>query len=300
MTTNLVVGATGVLGFEVCRSLVQHGKPVRALVRASAEGWKVDRLRAIGAELVEGDVQDAASIERAVAGTDGVITTLSTTYSRRATDNTHASDLEGQQRLIDLARAAGTRHLVYTSMTQHAPADMEFVQIRRTVEAHAASSGLEWTVIRPSSFMDTYLSPIVGFEFVKGHVNVFGAGEGRINWIAARDVADYAVESLDNPAGRNAILEIGGPDFLSPMEVIAIAEELVGHPIAVTHVPEEALRAQVANATSEYDVVFPSFALKMVIPGEGVKTDMSALHAAYPGITPTTVRAYLSQFVGQG
>jgi uncharacterized protein YbjT (DUF2867 family) len=270
---------------------------VRALVRGTADGWKVERLRALGAELVEGDVQDAASISAACEGADGVITTLSTTYSRRPTDNTRASDLDGQQRLMDLAKAAGARHFVYTSMTRHAPADMAFVQIRRSVETYLAGSGLDWTVLRPSSFMDTYLSPIVGFDFVKGHVNVFGDGEGRINWIAARDIANYAVESLDNPAGRNAIVELGGPDFLSPMEVIAIAQELVGHPIDVTHVPVEALRAQVANATSEYDVVFPSFALKMVIPGEGEPTDMRAIAAAFPGITPTRVRDYLAQFV---
>lgn len=198
---------------------------------------------------------------------------------------------------MDLARAAVVRHFVYTSMTRHAPADMEFVQIRRSVEAYLAGTGLAWTVLRPSSFMDTYLSPIVGFDIVGGHVNVFGAGEGRINWIAARDIASYAVASLDNPAGRDAILELGGPDFLSPMEVIAIASELVGRPIDVTHVPEEALRAQVAKATSEYDVVFPSFALKMVIPGEGEPTDMRAIAAAFPGVTPTRVRDYLAQFV---
>ncbi len=66
---NLVVGATGVLGGEICRQLRQAGKPVRALTRSTADPLKVEQLKRLGATLVQGDLKDRArrSTPRVVA-----------------------------------------------------------------------------------------------------------------------------------------------------------------------------------------------------------------------------------------
>lgn len=69
MTRVLVTGATGFIGTPLCRELLARGRAVAALVR---EHSKVDRLRQLGVELVPGDVTDAESVRRAVAGCDAV------------------------------------------------------------------------------------------------------------------------------------------------------------------------------------------------------------------------------------
>ena len=71
----LVVGATGLVGSEICGQLAARGKQVRALVRATADPAKVDRLRALGAEITVGDLRDANSLQAACRGANAVITT---------------------------------------------------------------------------------------------------------------------------------------------------------------------------------------------------------------------------------
>ena len=65
MSVNLVVGATGMVGSEVCRRLIAAGKDVRALVRAPSDPDKVKQLRALGAKTVLGDLRDRASLDAA-------------------------------------------------------------------------------------------------------------------------------------------------------------------------------------------------------------------------------------------
>ncbi|HSR90872.1 MAG TPA: hypothetical protein VLK88_06170, partial [Gemmatimonadales bacterium] len=90
--------------------------------------------------------------------------------------------------------------------------------------------------------------------------------------ISYRDVARCAVAALNNPRAANATIELGGPDALSPLEVVQLAEGLVGKPIAVQHVPEEALRGQHAAAT---DLLQKSFAGLMLYYTAGDVIDMA-------------------------
>jgi uncharacterized protein YbjT (DUF2867 family) len=60
---NLVVGATGFLGGEICRLLAAEGKPVRALVRATSDQGKVAQLESLNIEVVRGDLKDRPSLE---------------------------------------------------------------------------------------------------------------------------------------------------------------------------------------------------------------------------------------------
>jgi uncharacterized protein YbjT (DUF2867 family) len=74
-----------------------------------------------------------------------------------------------------------------------------------------------------------------------------GAGNNRLNWISRSDVAAFAVAALDNPAARCATLELGGPEALSPLEVVRIFECAPGKPFETQYVPEEALHQQQAQ-----------------------------------------------------
>jgi NADH dehydrogenase len=93
---NLVVGATGLLGSEVCRLLAAEGKPVRALVRQTSDQTKVAELESLNIEIARGDLKDPATLAAACGGVNALISTASSTLSRQDGDSIQTVDLEGQ------------------------------------------------------------------------------------------------------------------------------------------------------------------------------------------------------------
>ncbi len=161
--TTLVAGATGGLGLQVCEAIVRRRGRLRALVRSSADGAKLDRLRELGAELVFGDLERPETLEAAVAGASFVITTASAFPGDPRRDAIERLDRVGSINLVEAAAAAGVRRFVYTSVPPVLP-DYEFQQAKRAVEACLAGSGMEYTLLRPDSFMEVWFSPLLGFD----------------------------------------------------------------------------------------------------------------------------------------
>ena len=293
----LVVGSTGMVGSEICRRLAELGKPFKALVRESSDPAKVAGLKALGATLVKGDLRDAASLKAACQGVDTVIETVSAmpfSYSPGQNDLQHV-DLEGSQTLIDAAKAAGVKHYIYTSFSHNLNADVPLVHAKRAVEKHLKASGLTYTILCPSYFMEVWLSPAVGFDAANGKIAIYGGGDQPISWMAIKDVAAFAVESLTNPAARNAVIEMGGPETVSPHQAVKIFEQAAGKTFEVAHVPAEALKAQMEGAT---DPMQKSFSGLMVSFAAGDPIDMSATLKAFP-LQLTSVQEYARSVMGK-
>src|SRR6266496_4316282 len=110
MKPALVTGASGFLGWHVARVLVERGHRVRALVRA---GSRVDGL---DVEAVTGDLRDAGSLERAVAGC-GLLFHVAADYRLWAKDPSelYRSNVDGTRNLLQAAKSAGVERVVYTS-----------------------------------------------------------------------------------------------------------------------------------------------------------------------------------------
>jgi dihydroflavonol-4-reductase len=106
----LVTGATGFIGWHVARLLVERGHRVRALVRPASQ------LRELDAEPVTGDLRDAASLDRAVAGC-GLVFHVAADYRlwARNPDELYGSNVEGTRNLLEAARVQGVERVVYTS-----------------------------------------------------------------------------------------------------------------------------------------------------------------------------------------
>jgi len=275
----LVVGATGLLGRDICRRLRAAGKPVRALVRRTADRAKVDELERSGATLVRGDLKDRASLDAACRGMDTVITTASTTVSRQEGDSIQTVDQEGQMRLVDAAKAAGVTRFLYVSYSHGIDVDCPLATAKRAVEDHVKQSGMTYTILAPSVFMEIWLSPALGFDAANAQARIYGSGTNPISWISLGDVAQFVVLALDHPAARNAILELGGPAAISPLEVVRAFEQTGGRPFTVEHVPEEALRAQRTAAT---DPLQQSFAALMLAYALGNSIDMRSTLKTFP------------------
>jgi uncharacterized protein YbjT (DUF2867 family) len=291
----LVVGSTGMVGSGICRRLAEQGKPFKALVRESSDPAKVAGLKALGATLVKGDLRDAVSLKAACQGVDTVIETVSAmpfSYTPGQNDLQHV-DLEGSKALIDAAKATGVKHYIYTSFSGSLDADVPLVHAKRAVEKHLKASGMTYTILRPSCFMEVWLGPAVGFDAANGKIAIYGSGDQPISWIAIKDVVAFAVESVTNSAARNAVLEMGGPGTVSPHQAVKLFEQAAGKTFELSYVPAEALKGQMEGAT---DPMQKSFAGLMFSITVGDPIDMKATLKAFP-LQLTSVKEYAASVI---
>jgi uncharacterized protein YbjT (DUF2867 family) len=287
---NLVVGASGMLGTEICHKLAQAGKPVRALVRTSTDPAKQSKLQSIGAELAYGDLKDPSSLEAACRGVRTVVSTASSTFSRQAGDSIESVDSQGHLNLVHAAKAAGVQQFIFISFPP-APVDFALQRAKRAVEGELAGSGLVYTVLQPTFFTEVWLSLAVGFDVANASAQIYGSGHNKISWISYFDVATFAAAALDNPAARNGVIKLGGPEALSPLEVVQVFEDLTERKFTVTHVPEEALRAQQATAAESLQ---EAFAALMLYYAHGDVIDTKPALGLFPELASklTSVRDY--------
>jgi uncharacterized protein YbjT (DUF2867 family) len=268
----LVAGATGYLGSEICRLLRERGSDVRALVRPTSAVEKVERLRALGVDLVPGDLKDPRSLDVACRHVDTVISTASCTISRQADDSIQSVDRDGQLALVDAAVSNGVERYLFVSFSGNLDLECALQSAKRTVERAVRESGMTYTILRPSFFVEIWLSPAFGFDVEHGAARIFGTGDQRMSWISLSDVARFTVACIDHPAARNAVFELGG-EAVSPNELISDVERRTGQPMRVERVPAEALRAQREKAT---DPMEHTFATLMLGYAQGDEVDLGA------------------------
>ncbi len=286
----LVVGATGLLGHDICRRLTEAGRPVRALVRRTSDQARRAELERLGVELVEGDLKDHASLARACTGVQSVVSTASSTFSRQPGDSIESVDRSGQLALVDAARTAGVEHVVYISFRENPTVQYPLTAAKRDVEHALKASGMDYTIIQASYFMEIWLTPALGFDVANGKVRLYGDGRRPISWISYRDVARAAAGATTGPGVRNMVVELGGPQALSLREVVRLFEASGAGEIATESVPESALEAQMDAAT---DPLQKSFAGLMLQCARGDAIDMTTSHRLFP-FQMTSVRDYIT------
>lgn len=248
----LVVGATGLVGGEAARLLSAKGVGVRGLVRASSDPTKIEGLEKTGVSMVRGDLRQPESLAAACRGIDAVITTVSAMpFSWQQSNTIQDVDRKGQMALIDAARKAGVRRIVYVTFPHDSANSFPLGNAKIAAEEHLKASGLEYAVLQASFFMEVWLSPAFGFDYGSGKAAVFGEGKNKHSWVSYRDVARTAAEAVSSSRAKNVVLPVGGPEALSPLEVIKVFEKNSGGSWQVNHVPVEALHKQKTAATDE-------------------------------------------------
>ena len=242
----LVVGATGVVGGMIARRLLDEEKEVRVLVRRDSPSSQLvqrglatsaEELIEAGAQPVHGDLRDRASLDVAVEGVETVITTANSAM-RGGADNPQSVDLEGNHNLIEAARDASVEHFIFVSLLG---ADINnpapFVQAKARSEQALRESGVEYTVLAPTAFMEMWPAMVVGMPALQGRpITLLGEGRRRHSFVSNRDVAAFAVSAVERPEARNQYLAVGGPEPLSWREVVATYERVLGRSIPVEFV----------------------------------------------------------------
>ena len=217
----VVTGATGNVGSELTAALMRD-RPLPFRIAAHTPS-KLHAKYGADAPVVPFDYDDRATWPDALHG----ITTLFLLFPLPSprTVNTRMKPL------IDAAVAAGCSHIVYISVPG---ADASPIVPHNQVERHIRETGVRYTILRPSYFMQNLCRRISshGVDIVRHHELFIPAGAGKTSFIDARDVAAVAVQVFTQPqAHANHIYTLTGPAALNFWAVAAIFSEVFGRPI---------------------------------------------------------------------
>jgi uncharacterized protein YbjT (DUF2867 family) len=272
----LVIGATGQQGGATARHLLERGRTVHALVRDPASP-AAEALRGAGATLVAGDLDDPASLRRAMAGVHGVFLVLTMMVGARISPEGVVAEERRGKLVVDLAGESGVEHLVYSSLNgADARSGIPYYESKARIEEHIRAVGLPASILRPVSFMDnfaTYSRPVLrDGELV---VSVAVRPELAMQLISVHDIGAFAAIAFDRPdhfLGRT--VEIAG-DVLTPPEIAETFGRVCGLPTRFRQTPIEEIRAfdeQLARMFTFFDEH----------PSE--LSDLSRLRAEHPGL----------------
>ena len=233
----VVTGATGHQGGATARELLAKGHKVRAMTR-KPESPAAKELAKLGAEVVKGDLDDSASLERALAGAWG-------TY---AVQNTWEAGVEREEqqglRFADVARKAGIKHYVYASVASaHRHTGIPHFENKWRVEERVRSLGFpSYTIIRPVFFMENFFLPSLLPAIQQGQLAVALDPKTMLQMIAVSDIGKYGAWAFENHAALNGrAIDIAG-DRLAMPETAEIIGRVARREVKFVRVPIEEVR----------------------------------------------------------
>ncbi|GBF08232.1 NAD(P)H azoreductase [Deinococcus aerius] len=216
----LVTTPNGKVGQEVVRQLQERGVEVRV----GAHTVEKARQAFPGAEVVRFDYEDEASVRQALQGVDAV-------YLASPGD----MSAEPVKRVVDLAREAGVGRVVRLSAMGVEHSDNPL----REVERHIEASGLTWTFLRPSWFMQNYAT--MNADMIRGGTLYEPSGDARTSFVDARDIAAVAVAALTEEGHAGQAYTITGGEALSRDEVVAAISDATGKSVKYVPISDEDL-----------------------------------------------------------
>jgi uncharacterized protein YbjT (DUF2867 family) len=230
----LVVGATGTNGTEIVGQLAAAGQSVRALARNPA---KASGLTQPGVEVVAGDLDNADSLDKAIAGVDRA-------FFLASVDPRYVGWFRN---FLDAAVRAGTGHVVkFSGMGADPASSSELLRQHGETDELLAHSGLAHTILRPNSF---YQNMLWSAQSIKEQGAFYlPMRDASQSLVDVRDIAAVAVKVLTEHGHEGRIYEITGPESLSYHDVAARLSEVLGRTIQYVAVPPAAARQSMLQA----------------------------------------------------
>ena len=293
----LIAGGTGLLGIQVVRLLTAQGLSLRVLTR---DPRKAQHLSGEHVELVTGAVQDSGAIARAVSGARTVISAIQG-FSGTGDSSPRTVDLGGNNTLIQAARQAGVEHFILLSVHGAAPDHpIELFRMKYAAEQALKASGLSWTIIRPTAYMETW-AKMIGEPLVKtGKTRIFGRGTNLINFVSAYDVAQYVACAVQETSMHGEHVDVGGPENLSmrQMAETIMRETKISGTVSAVPLPLMRLTAVLmrpVNATLARQIE-----AGIVMDTQDMSFDPSEMRRRYPSLPFTSLADALRRDVGTG
>ncbi len=273
-----VSGATGRQGGAVVRHMLAKGWKLRALTRDPGNHAAQDLARK-GIEVVQGDLEDPASLSRAAQGVYGI-------YSVQDYWAVGAKrEVRQGKNLADAAKKAGVQHFVYSSVGgAERNSGIPHWESKWEVEKYIRSLTLPATVIRPAAFMETYYIDQVEIGILKGKLADPIRGDKPYQTIAADDIGAFVALAFERPAefiGRE--LEIAGSELTNP-EAAKVFSRVLGKPVKFQKLPLLLVRLVLGK---EFYTMFRWF------NEAGFQADIPGLRRAYPEVHLHTLEEWL-------
>ncbi|WP_433430228.1 NmrA family NAD(P)-binding protein [Nonomuraea sp. CA-141351] len=234
----LVTGATGSIGTHLVRLLLEQGVAFKALVRDAAKG------RALGCDVVAGDFDEPASLAAAMDGVDTMFLNAG-----------GAQPVEGEQPMIrqqkaaiDAARAAGVSDVVKVSVWGAHRGGRLAEGAHWEIEEYVKASGLGWTMLRPSGFMQNFITGAGAFTADGKLVDGFGGAP--VSYIDCHDIAACAAALLTGSHGFGETYVLTGPRALTAAEIAGELSAALGRTVGHVEVPPAELAAALRSQGS--------------------------------------------------
>ncbi len=248
----LMVGADGKYAGLVMPELIKRGATVRALLR---DEKKSDSVRQRGAaEVAIGDLSDPASLRAAAAGVDGVFH-INPAFAPDEADLGVA--------MVEAAIAAGVRKFTFSSVIHPSISKMRNHALKRPVEEALYESGMNFTILQPTMFMQTLDA---GFQAAlqTGRFSLPYSKDATASYVDYRDVAEAAALALTGDTLSYGVFELCAPGMVSRIQLAAMMSEALQRPIEAgeppfdewaqsSHIAEGPLRDGLKLMYADYD-----------------------------------------------
>jgi len=297
----LVTGATGFVGNEVVKELLNHGHQVRAVVRRGSE----KRLKLRQDQRVEiwaGDCLHPETLAPAAAGCEAVIHLVGIIREFPGRGVTFERvHVQATRNVVDAAKAAGARRYLHMSAlgARPAPADPYHVTNFRADE-YVVNSGLSYTIFRPSVIygpddqsINLFVRQIRRLAFFP----IIGDGTYRLQPVPVWTVAQAFALALELPHTENKIYEVGGPEPLTFNEIIDTIARVLGRRVKKIHQPVWCMRVA-ANVCGRFRW-FPLTPGQLRMLLEGSTCDPAAFYQDF-GLEPVSFEAGLRRYLAGG
>lgn len=231
----LITGATGTIGSEVLRLLVQkQDVSVRALVH---DADKVEQITSLGAEPIIGAFEDSASLQSAMVGVDTVvlITPAGPSAEEQASNAINAAKESGVRKIVRISAIKADPDGPTNNTRAHGRTESEIVQ-----------SGVNYVFLRPNLFMQNLF--MVSDQIKQKAQFPFATGAGLMGMVDTRDVASCAIECALSDRWNEEAFELTGPDAISYSDVAMVLSELCGKRIQYSPTTPDEMYAMIKEA----------------------------------------------------
>ncbi|MDX2933462.1 NAD(P)H-binding protein [Streptomyces ipomoeae] len=232
----LVLGATGRTGSRVVARLRQRGEKVRARARSTSPGF---------------DWHDEATWKPALEGVTSAYVVAAQTTAVRVDEPDRKVGFAAEQvaRFCRLASRSGVRHIVLLSGRTGLSGSPYITALERAV----TDSGADWTILRPGSFAQNFVTEPARSSIAAGSYQAFDIGGQAQDFIDVDDIAAVAVEALTAPGHDGKVYELSGPEALTGEEAAGIIARTLGRPVTYSEIPPDgwARQARAQGLTEE-------------------------------------------------
>ena len=275
----LLTGASGTIGTQTVKALKAKGAAFKVGLRSP------EKAAALGAEGIAFDWEKPDTYRSALSGVDTVFL-LTPSVEKQ---------VEFATGLTAAAKASGVKRIVKLSVIgAEAEPGIAFGRVHRDVEQAIKASGLAWTFLRPTFFMQNFPN-FYGLNPKADSTIYLPNEDAKVSWIDARDIGDVAAAALTDASHEGKAYDLTGGEALSTAEACALFSTALGQKISYVNVTEAAARDAMTSQGMSGSMVEGYLELHVIIRRGWCAAIGSGVHEAL-GRAPRTLAQYAADF----